>query len=68
VVGGSGASDGTGAHAAGLDFCWVNRTGQPAARAGPVPARFQVPSLDALVTLLRAPGPPGRRLARAPEA
>jgi HAD superfamily hydrolase (TIGR01509 family) len=56
VVGDSGASDGAGAHAAGLDFCWVNRTGQPRQAAGPVPARFQVPHLGALVTLLRAPG------------
>lgn len=60
VVGDSGASDGAGAHAAGLDFCWVNRTGQPRPAAGPVPARFQVPHLDALVTLLRTPGQTGR--------
>ncbi|MGH3157064.1 MAG: HAD family hydrolase [Streptosporangiaceae bacterium] len=49
VVGDSGASDGAGAHAAGLDFCWVNRTGQP---AGPVPVRFQVPDLGVLARLL----------------
>ena len=55
VVGDSGASDGAGAHAAGLDFCWVNRAGQPPHAAGPVPARFQVPNLDALVTLLHRP-------------
>ena len=65
VVGDSGASDGAGAHAAGLDFCWVNRTGQPWHAAGPVPARFQVPHLDALVTLLRAPGQPGHRRVKA---
>jgi FMN phosphatase YigB (HAD superfamily) len=65
VVGDSGASDGAGAHAAGLDFCWVNRTGQPQHAAGPVPARFQVPHLDALVTLLHTPGQPGRQLVKA---
>jgi HAD superfamily hydrolase (TIGR01509 family) len=55
VVGDSGPSDGAGAHAAGLDFCWVNRTGQPAHAAGPVPARFQVPDLAALARLLEPP-------------
>jgi FMN phosphatase YigB (HAD superfamily) len=60
VVGDSGPSDGAGAHAAGLDFCWVNRTGQPAHAAGPVPARFQVPDLGALVELLES-APPRRR-------
>jgi HAD superfamily hydrolase (TIGR01509 family) len=65
VVGDSGASDGAGAHAAGLDFCWVNRTGQPPHAAGPVPARFQVPHLNALVTLLRAAGRPNRPLVTA---
>jgi HAD superfamily hydrolase (TIGR01549 family) len=63
VVGDSAASDGAGAHAAGLDFCWVNRTGQP---AGSVPVRFEVPDLAGLAgVLVREPGPrqavrPGR--------
>jgi HAD superfamily hydrolase (TIGR01549 family) len=52
VVGDSGPSDGAGAYAAGLDFCWVNRTDQPQHAAGPVPARFQVPDLRALAALL----------------
>ena len=65
VVGDSSASDGAGAHAAGLGFCWVNRTGQPEHAAGPVPVRFQVPHLDALATLLRACGRPGRPLVKA---
>jgi HAD superfamily hydrolase (TIGR01549 family) len=54
VVGDSGPSDGAGAHAAGLDFCWVNREDQPREAAGPVPARFEVRDLSALVTLLDA--------------
>jgi FMN phosphatase YigB (HAD superfamily) len=54
VVGDSEASDGAGADAAGLDFCWVNRTGRP---TGPVPVRFQVPDLGALAGLLTCDGP-----------
>jgi HAD superfamily hydrolase (TIGR01509 family) len=52
VIGDSAVSDGAGAHAAGLDFCWVNRTGQPQPAAGPVPARFQVQDLAAVVAVL----------------
>jgi FMN phosphatase YigB (HAD superfamily) len=58
VVGDSGPSDGAGADAAGIDFCWVNRTGQP---GGAVPTRFQVPDLAALAGLLaREQGAPQR--------
>jgi FMN phosphatase YigB (HAD superfamily) len=69
VVGDSGASDGAGADAAGLDFCWVNRTGQP---GWTVPARFQIPDLGVLAALLAtepgarpAAGPAGREHALA---
>jgi len=62
VVGDSGPSDGAGAHAAGLDFCWVNRTDQPEHAAGPVPARFQVPDLSALVAVLAAQRIPARQV------
>lgn len=70
VVGDSPASDGAGALAAGIDFCWVDRCG-PAHRgeraAGPV-ARFRVPDLAALAARLMSVAGcahPGRKRASA---
>lgn len=54
VVGDSPASDGAGAWAAGIDFCWVDR--REPGRRGDQPtvrgARFQVPDLAALAAHL----------------
>jgi HAD superfamily hydrolase (TIGR01549 family) len=51
VVGDSLVSDGAGAAAAGIDFCWVNRS----AAAGPANASFVVDDLTALAAQLTRP-------------
>jgi len=55
VVGDSRVSDGSGAMAAGIDFCWVNRSAdrpEPASWQATVPVRLHVPDLAALATVL----------------
>lgn len=54
VVGDSPASDGAGASAAGIDFCWVDRCGRWDRGGRPTApwARFQVPDLAALAARL----------------
>jgi FMN phosphatase YigB (HAD superfamily) len=57
MVGDSPASDGAGALAAGIDFCWVDRRRPPRGgeRSAPAVARFRVPDLAALAARLMVP-------------